>query len=187
MKWTENDVQALTSLAKEGKTLEECAITLCRSPDAISMKLKRLGLQAPENSSLKKTENKVTVSTATTTTRKLEMVALEELPCPNDAMRLYWAALRRLQEPDVSKEEGKRLRLIIQGVKGYIHLESDYLASIRRTESAVLSQWIHLAEDWKIRMQQANTPEEKAKYAELIRDAEREIKEFKDAGIKELR
>ena len=107
------------------------------------------------------------------------MVALEELPCPNDAMRLYWAALRRLQEPDVGKEERKRLRLIIQGVKGYIHLESDYLASIRRNESAVLSQYIHLAKDWKIRMQQANTPEEKVTYAEIIRDAEREIKEFK--------
>ena len=68
-----------------------------RSPDATSMKLKRLGLQAIENSSLKKIENKVTETTATTTTQKLEIAKFEESPSPNEAMGLLWAALRRLQ------------------------------------------------------------------------------------------
>ena len=49
---------------------------------------------------------------------------VEELPSGNEAIGLLWAALRRLQEPDVSKDEAKKLRLIIQGAKSYIHLEN---------------------------------------------------------------
>jgi hypothetical protein len=82
--------------------------------------------------------NKVTKSATTTAMPKLEIAKLEELPTGNEAIGLLWAALRRLQEPDVSKDEAKKLRLVIQGVKSYINLEADYLLRIRRIESETL-------------------------------------------------
>ena len=185
MRWTEQDQQLLIGLVNEQKTLEEIAAALNRSPDAISMKLRRLGLQATESSSLKKITKKDT-ETATTTTQKLEIVKVEELASPNEAMGLLWAALRRLQEPDVSNEEAKRLRLVIQGAKNYIHLNNDYLVPVRRHESLMLSEWKHFAANWKVEMENAKTPELKAEYEEEMHDAEQHVKELMDAGIREL-
>jgi hypothetical protein len=48
---------------------------------------------------------------------KLEIAKDDELPTGNEAIGLLWASLRRHQEPDVSKYEAKKLRLIIQGAK----------------------------------------------------------------------
>jgi hypothetical protein len=85
------------------------------------MKLTRLGLAIPEKSSVENATNKVTESATTTTQMpKLEISKIEELAPGNEAMGLLWAALRRLQEPDVSKDEAKKLRLVIQGVKSYL-------------------------------------------------------------------
>jgi hypothetical protein len=102
-------------------------------------------------------------------------------------IRLLWVALRRLQEPDVSKDEAKKLRLVSQGVKSYIHLEADYLLRIRRIESETLSEWKHLAASWKIQLNRAQTPEEKAKYENLLSSAQEHIKQFIEAGVKEVK
>ena len=58
----------------------------------------------------------------------------------------------------VSKDETKKLRLIIQGVKSYIHIKEDYLLPMRRLESETLSEWKHLAVSWKIQISRAQTP-----------------------------
>jgi len=118
---------------------------------------------------------------------KLEIAKVEELPSGNEAMGLLWAALRRLQEPDVSKDEAKKLRLIIQGAKSYIHLDADYLLRIRRIESETLSEWKHLAASWKIEICRAQTPENQAKYEELLSNAQEHIKQLIDAGVKEVK
>ena len=52
---------------------------------------------------------------------RLEIAKVEVFPTGNEAIGLLWASLRRLQELNVSKDEAKKLRLIIQGVKSYIH------------------------------------------------------------------
>ena len=94
--------------------------------------------------------NKVTESAITTPMPKLEIAKLEELPTGNKAIGLLWAALRRLQEPDVSKDEAKKLRLVIQGVKSYIHLEADYLLRLRRIESVMLLELRHFEASWRL-------------------------------------
>jgi hypothetical protein len=165
MRWTELDEKQLQDLVADRKSIDEIAVALRRSPEAIFMKLTRLGMAIPQRSSVEFAANKVTESATTTTPMpKLEIAKLEELPTGNEAIGLLWAALRRLQEPDVSKDEAKKLRLIIQGAKSYIHLEADYLLRIRRIESETLSEWRHLAASWKIQLNRAQTPEEKAKY-----------------------
>ena len=113
--WTRPEEQRLRGLVEQDKSIEELSAVFNRSPEALVMKLKRMSLSVPPRgkSSAKNEENKVTTS-ATTTTPKLEPIEFEELPSPNMAMGLLWAAVRRLQEPDVSREEAKKLRLILQ-------------------------------------------------------------------------
>lgn len=188
MRWTELDEKQLQDLIANNKSIDEIATALNRSPEAIFMKLTRLGVAIPQKSSVENTVNKVTESATTTTQMpKLEIAKLEELPTGNEAIGLLWAALRRLQEPDVSKDEAKKLRLVIQGVKSYIHLEADYLVRMRRIESEALSEWKHLAASWKIQLNRAQTPEDKAKYEKLLSSAQEHIKQFLEAGVKEVK
>ncbi|MGD6809856.1 MAG: hypothetical protein ACQCN3_09180 [Candidatus Bathyarchaeia archaeon] len=188
MRWTELDEKQLQDLVANNKSIDEIAAALKRSSEAIFMKLTRLGVAIPQRSSVEKMANKVTESATTTTQMpKLEIARLEELPTGNEAIGLLWAALRRLQEPDVSKDEAKKLRLVIQGVKSYIHLEADYLLRIRRIESETLSEWKHLAASWKIQLNRAQTPEDKAKYENLLSSAQEHIKQFLEAGVKEVK
>ena len=118
---------------------------------------------------------------------KLEIAKVEELPTTNETIGLLWAALRRPQEPGVFKDDAKKLRLVIRGVKSYIHLEADYLVRMRRIESEALSKWKHLAASWKIQLNRAQTPEEKAKYEKLLSSAQEHIKVFIEAGVKEVK
>ena len=188
MRWNELDEKQLQDLVGEHKTITEIALALKRSPEAIFMKLTRLGLAIPEKSSVQNMANKVTeYATTTTPMPKLEMAKVEELPTGNEAIGLMWASLRRLQEPDVSKDEAKKFRLIIQGVKSYIHLEADYLLRMRRIESETLSEWKHLATSLKIQLNRAQTPEDKAKYEELLSNSQEHIKQLIEAGVKEVK
>ncbi len=85
-----------------------------------------------------------------------------------------------------SKDEAKKLRPVIQVCQSYIHLEADYLLRIRRIESETLSEWKHLAASLKIQLSRAQTPEEKAKYENLL-NAQEYIKQFIEAGVKEVK
>jgi hypothetical protein len=123
------------------------------------MKLTRLGVAIPQKSLVENTANKVTESATTTTPMpRLEIAKVDELPTGNDAIGLLWAALRRLQEPDVSKDEAKKLRLVIQGAKSYIHLEGDYLFADAAIESVMLLELRHFAASWKLEINRAQTP-----------------------------
>lgn len=187
MRWTELDEKQLQNLIANNRSIDEIAAALQRSPEAIFMKLSRLGVAIPQKSSVENMANKVTESATTTQMPKLEIAKVEELPTGNEAIGLLWAALRRLQEPDVSKDEARKLRLVIQGVKSYIHLEADYLVRMRRIESEALSEWKHLAASWKIQLNRAQTPEDKAKYEKLLSSAQEHIKVFIEAGVKEVK
>jgi hypothetical protein len=96
--WSQSEENELLELLQQGKNIEELSAVFNRSPEALILKLKRMGLSVPplEKSSAKNAENKVTVS-ATTTTPKLEPIEFEELPSPNMAMGLLWA-LGKIQE-----------------------------------------------------------------------------------------
>jgi len=58
---------------------------------------------------------------------------------------------------------------------------------MRRIESETLSEWKHLAASWKIELNRAQTPEDKAKYEKLLSSAHEHIKLFLEAGVKEVK
>src|SRR5665648_647054 len=59
MRWTELDEKQLQDLVAGHKSIEDLASALRRSPEAISMKLTRLGLAVPEKSSVEKRQIKL--------------------------------------------------------------------------------------------------------------------------------
>jgi hypothetical protein len=187
--WSESEEKTLMEKLPGTTNLEELALSLHRSPEAIAMKLKRMSLSVPprEKHSVISERNKVTKKTGTTTTPKLEPVQFEELPSPNMAMGLLWAAVRRLQDPDVGKEEAKKLRLILQGVKSYIHLDLDYVMRIRHVETGMLLQWRHIAAKLQVEIERTKSSEEKAKLEGRLREIQQHIKEMVEMGIKEPR
>jgi hypothetical protein len=188
-KWTVEDEAKLRRLILEGESLEDIAIILERSPDAILMKAKRMGLPVPKRKSesvRRKCGDKVTFQAATTTTqpaKPIQPVSPQELPSPYEALTLLWAAVQRLQEPDVSQEEVKKLRLIITGVKGYTTLLADYVYRLREMERHMLvmmkSQLVH----FKALVEQAETAEEKALYEQQIKQLQESIAKMEAEGV----
>ena len=122
--WNFQEETALKRMLEEDKSLEEICNVLHRTREAVVLKVTRLGLEIPEKCLAKSTENKVTKNITTTTSAsmsKLKPIKFEDLPSPNEAMGLLWATIQRLQDPDVDREEAKKLRLILSGVKNYMH------------------------------------------------------------------
>lgn len=185
--WSENEEKALMEKLAGTSSLEELAECLHRSPEAVAMKLRRMGLSVPprEKHSANSDRNKVTKNKLTTTTPKLLPLKFEDLPSPNEAMGLLWAAVRRLQDPDVEREEAKKIRLILQGVKSYIHLDADYLMRIRHVEKGMLLQWRYIEAELELQIERARSSEEKAKLDGRLREARSIIKEMVDMGVQE--
>jgi hypothetical protein len=187
--WTVEDEAKLRRLILEGECLEDIAIILKRSQDAILMKAKRMGLPVPKRKSesvRRKCGDKVTFQAAATTTqpaKPIQPVSPQELPSPYEALTLLWAAVQRLQEPDVSQEEVKKLRLIITGVKGYTTLLADYVYRLREMEKHMLlimkGQLIH----FKALLEQAKTAEEKALYEQQIKQLQESIAKMEAEGV----
>lgn len=182
--WSLEEEQRLRNLVSKGESIENIALFLKRSPDAIAMKLKRMGITIPEKHSVISEGNKVT-KTTTTTTPKLKALKFEELPSPNMAMGLLWAAVKRLQDPDVGKEESKKLRLIIQGVKSYIHLDADYVFRIREVERRMLAMYTAEVVHLQVLADHAENPEEKQKLEAEIKELQGHIVNMEAMGITE--
>lgn len=190
--WKPEEEKQLAETLSKAESLEELAKALNRSPEAVAMKLKRMGLQAPprktEKSSAKNSEKKNSFFATTTTPTsapKLEPVPFKELPSANEMMGLLVAAIRRLQEPDVSKDEAKKLRLLIQTAKTYIHLEAGVVLRMRHVESNMLAEWQHMAAVYERELARAHSEEDKALFTRLLQEAKQHIKEFVELGVKE--
>jgi hypothetical protein len=177
--WTHAEEMNLARMVKEGKTIDELSELFKRSPEAIRLKLRRLGLAVSEKSKV------TTGSTTTSAPVKLEPLAFSELPSPNEALGLLWAAVKRLQEPDVGREEAKKLRLILTGVKSYIHLDADYVLRIREVERRMLVMFKTELAHIKVFLDQAKAPAEKERWQQECARLEKEIAGMEAMGITE--
>jgi len=119
--WTHEQETKLKDMVNKGKNMEDLAALFHRSPEAIRLKLKRSGLPMP----LPLSPIKVTT---TTTTPNLELVKpAEHLIDYEGTMRLLLGAIKRLNEPNTSPEEVKKLRLLISAAKAYALLLARYV------------------------------------------------------------
>jgi len=117
--WTSEQESKLKQMVSQGKSLEELAESFNRTAEAVRLKLKRLGLNIPLPLS------PIKVTTATTTPPQPVKPA-EHLIDYEGTMRLLLGAMKRLNEPNVSPEEVKKLRLLISAAKAYALLLARY-------------------------------------------------------------
>jgi hypothetical protein len=59
---------------------------------------------------------------------------------------------------------------------------------MRRIEPETLSEWKHLTASWKIQLNRAQTPEDRAKYQQSLSSAQEHIINlFLEVGVKEVK
>jgi len=125
--WTnEQEMQLVKMVEEEGKSVDELCEVFHRSPEAITLKLKRLGVAVPDSQK--------EVSSTTT----LEPIKpTEELITVEEAAKMALGCIQRLNEKGLTALEMKRIRLIISALKGYIVLYSEYVERISEVEERI--------------------------------------------------
>lgn len=179
--WSVAEEHLLLELVKQGSSLQDIAQQLNRSPDAINMKLKRLGMAFPVKSAVKNL-HKSNFNSATTTTQKA--IEPKTSPSAQEALELLWGCIERLKEPDVNAQEIRKIRLLLAAIKAYVVLATDYLLRLEQMERQMLRIMKSQLEEFKVFLERAETPQEKAVFEERIRDLEEGIKQFMEAGVR---
>lgn len=121
--WTREEEQTLKELISKGYTAAHIAQLMNKSKEAILKKIQRLGLKVVHLQNLEGTTS--------------ELVVPKELPTIEEALLVLAAAMKALEKPNLSKTETQRLRSLIQAVKTYKELLSDYVG-YRRIEAKLL-------------------------------------------------
>ncbi len=122
--WTAEEEKQLKELLDAGHPLSVVAERLHRKPTAVSMKIKRLGLEVV-----------VTESRRSTTTTEVKLP--EELPSVEEALRMLAGALERSCQPGLDKVEIQRLQVVATLARTYKDILADYL-DYRRVEAELL-------------------------------------------------
>ena len=169
--WTSEEESALKKMVEESRSLQEIAENFRRSPEAIRLKIRRLGLEPPAPQ--EKTSEKATAKTTTTLIKPTE-----KLISPEEAMKMWLGCIKRLNDPDVTPQEVKKIRLILTSLKGYVVIWSDYIERIILVEERMNRMTQKMIDWWEMEKNRARTEEEKAKWQKNIDDMKAEHKKM---------
>jgi len=165
--WTPEQESKLKEIANKGRSLEEIAELFQRSPEAIKLKLRRLGAVIP----LSQKE----VDTTRTTQQTLEpLKPTEDLISMEEALKMWLAVVKRLNEPGITGLELKRLRLILMSLKGYAVVQADYYLRLRNLEEEIKEFHEHIVEEYEQERDRATTKEERAQWQQKIDELEKD-------------
>ena len=165
--WTREEEKALVTMANEGRTVDEICEHFHRSPEAINLKLRRLGAVIP---SVQKE-----VDTTRTPQQTLEpLKPTEDLISMEEALKMWLAVVKRLNEPGITGLELKRLRLILMSLKGYAVVQADYYLRLRNLEAEIKEFHEHLVEEYTEERDHAETDEQKAQWQQRIDELEKD-------------
>jgi hypothetical protein len=119
--WTHPEEMNLIHMVEEGKGIEELSEAFKRSPEAVRLKLRRLGVMIPESV-------KVTSSTSTPQRGALEPIKpTSDLISLEETMKLLLGALEQLRSSDqLSALQVKRCRLIVSTARTYMAMLERY-------------------------------------------------------------
>jgi len=166
--WTEGEEHELMDLLQQGATIEALAQHFSRSPEAIRLKIRRLGLAIPEG-------KKEVSSTPTPQQAALEpLKPTDDLISMEEALKMWLAVIKRLNEPGITGLELKRLRLILMSLKGYAVVQADYYLRLRNLEEEIKEFHEHLVEEFTQERDQAETDEKRAFWQQRIDELERD-------------
>jgi len=165
--WTREEEKSLISMADEDKTVEEICERFHRSPEAIKLKLRRLGAVIPQTQK--------EVDTTRTPQQTLEpLKPTEDLISMEEALKMWLAVVKRLNEPGITGLELKRLRLILMSLKGYAVVQADYYLRLRNLEEEIKEFHEHIVEEYEQERDRATTEEERAQWQQKIDDLEKD-------------
>lgn len=131
--WSVGQEKQLRELVKAGKTVDELAAELKKSPGAIKKKLRRLGLEV-----VVPNEKKI----RGTTTTSFRLVIPDDLPSVEYQLRKLAGALDALEKGDLDKVDVMRLGRLIAGVDKYKELYAAYV------EYREIEQKVDYAIEW---------------------------------------
>jgi len=167
--WTHEQENKLKEIANQGKSLEEIAELFHRSPEAIKLKLRRLGGVIPQS------QKEVNTTRTPQQTQTLEpSKPTEDLISMEEALKMWLAVVKRLNEPGITGLELKRLRLILMSLKGYAVVQADYYLRLRNLEEEIKEFHKHIVEEYEQERDQATTEEEKAQWQQKIDELEKD-------------
>jgi len=165
--WTREEEKALVTMANEGRTVDEMCEHFHRSPEAIKLKLRRLGAVIPQSQK--------EVDTTRTPQQTLEpLKPTENLISMEEALKMWLAVVKRLNEPGITGLELKRLRLILMSLKGYAVVQADYYLRLRNLEAEIKEFHEHLVEEYTEERDHAETDEQKAQWQQRIDELEKD-------------
>jgi len=124
--WTHPEEMNLIHMVEEGRGIEELSEIFKRSPEAIRLKLRRLGFALPEKSK---------VTTGSTTTLP-EIKPAKELISMEEMLKLLLGSLEQLRNPGVSAAEIKRCRTIVSTARNYMNMLRTF------EKMSELEQWL---------------------------------------------
>ena len=118
--WNHPEEMNLIHMVEEGKTVEELGELFKRSPEAIRLKLRRLGVAVPESEK--------EVSSTSTSQRALEPIKpTSDLISLEETMKLLLGALEQLRSSEnLSALQIKRCRLIVSTARTYMSMLERY-------------------------------------------------------------
>lgn len=131
--WSVGQEKQLRELVKAGKTVDELAAELKKSPGAIKKKLRRLGLEV-----VVPNEKKI----RGTTTTSFRLVVPDDLPSVEYQLRKLAGAIDALEKGDLDKVDVMRLGRLIAGVDKYKELYAAYV------EYREIEQKVDYAIEW---------------------------------------
>ena len=107
--WTKKQENQLRSLVNKRKSVNEISEKLEKSPEAIRVKIKRLGLEV--------VVDREATNYCTTTSNE---ILPEELISMKEALKMHVGALKLACTPGLSKVEVQRLQVVANLTKNYI-------------------------------------------------------------------
>jgi DNA-binding CsgD family transcriptional regulator len=120
--WTKDQEKQILDLRCHGKTLSEIAELMNKSSDAVKQKFRRLGYKVV---TLKNDEG--------TTTSNTELIVPQDLPSIEEALLKLVAAMKALENSNLTKTDILRLRTLIQSSTIYQKRLAEYI-NFRRIE-----------------------------------------------------
>ena len=137
------------------------------SKPVIPVSLRRLGAVIPQGQK--------EVDTTRTSQQTLEpLKPTEDLINMEEALKMWLAVVKRLNEPGITGLELKRLRLILMSLKGYAVVQADYYLRLRKLEEEIKEFHEHLVEEYTQERDQAETDEQKAFWQQRIDELEKD-------------
>lgn len=89
---------------------------------------------------------------------------------PEEALKLWWGAIQRLNQPGLSVAEVKRLRLLLSALKAYVVRIIPVFERILEIEKRLLNVRRSLLEYYRTELAKATTEKERMRWQRIIEE-----------------